>query len=155
MSNENYEECKMQRQNGKEKRKPKGILRVVFSRTAVIGVSLLLQVYVLFATFYWLSEYSTLINSIFIIMGAITVIYILNEENNASFKMVWMIPVLVIPVFGTLMFLFVNLQLETKFMRKRLNLMERELSTHLKQDQEVVDKIVSSSPDGGESGLVH
>lgn len=155
MSNENYEECKMQRQNGKEKRKPKGILRVVFSRTAVIGVSLLLQIYVLFATFYWLSEYSTLINSIFLIMGAITVIYILNEENNASFKMVWMIPVLVIPVFGTLMFLFVNLQLETKFMRKRLNLMERELSTHLKQDQEVVDKIVSSSPDGGESGLVH
>lgn len=139
----------------KEKIKTKGILRVVFSRTAVIVLLVLLQLFVLFATFYWLSEYSVILNVLFSIMGAITVIYILNEESNASFKLVWMIPVLVFPVFGTLLFIFVNLQLETKFMRKRLRLIEKDLSTHLIQEREVLDKVLENNADGGETGLIN
>ncbi|MDO5403448.1 MAG: PLD nuclease N-terminal domain-containing protein, partial [Eubacteriales bacterium] len=139
----------------KEIKKTKGILRIVFSRTAVIVLSLILQLFVLLATFHWLSEYSAILNGLFIAMGAATVVYILNEETNSSFKMVWMIPVLVVPVFGTLMFIFVNLQLETKFMRKRLNLIERELSTHLIQEQAIVDKMRSEDNNSGEAGLIN
>lgn len=139
----------------KEIKKTKGVLRVVFSRAAVIVLSLLLQMIVLLATFKWLSEYSVLLNSLFIAMGAVTVIYILNEETNSSFKLVWMIPVLVVPVFGTLLFVFVNLQLETKFMRRRLNLIEGELAAHLIQEQTIVDKMKAAGNDNGEVGLIN
>lgn len=138
----------------KLKRKPKGILRVVFSRAAVIALLVLLQAYVLFATFYWLAEYSTFLNIFFIAIGAITVIYILNEETNSSFKMVWMIPVLVFPVFGALFFIFVNLQVETKFMRRRLNLIESEISSHLVQEKAVQLQTAKDNPDSGEAGLI-
>ena len=81
------------------------MLRIAFSRTAIIVVALLLQLFVFFASFYWLKDYSTVVYAAFVLLGAVTVVHILNEENNASFKIAWIIPVLVIPVFGTVLYI--------------------------------------------------
>lgn len=86
------------------------MLRIAFSRTAIIVVALLLQLFVFFASFYWLKDYSTVVYAAFVLLGAVTVVHILNEENNASFKIAWIIPVLVIPVFGTVLYIYINLQ---------------------------------------------
>lgn len=90
------------------------MLRIAFSRTAIIVVALLLQLFVFFASFYWLKDYSTVVYAAFVLLGAVTVVHILNEENNASFKIAWIIPVLVIPVFGTVLYIYINLQPEQK-----------------------------------------
>lgn len=90
------------------------MLRIAFSRTAIIVVALLLQLFVFFASFYWLKDYSTVVYAAFVLLGAVTVVHILNEENNASFKIAWIIPVLVIPVFGTVLYIYINLQPGTK-----------------------------------------
>lgn len=46
--------------------------------------------------------------------------YIFNEPINSSFKMAWIVPVLVIPVFGVLLYIFVQMQFQTKLMARRL-----------------------------------
>ena len=96
------------------------MLRIAFSRTAIIVVALLLQLFVFFASFYWLKDYSTVVYAAFVLLGAVTVVHILNEENNASFKIAWIIPVLVIPVFGTVLYIYINLQPGTKRIHKKL-----------------------------------
>lgn len=127
------------------------LLRIVFSRTAVIVASLLIQIWILFATVKWLSDYTMAVYVAFVLLGALTVVHILNEENNASFKLVWMIPVLVIPVFGTLMYLYVNVQVRTKLLRKRLNNVEKELKPFVIQNNKTLEKLTEES--AGEGGL--
>ena len=62
---------------------------------------------------------------IFVMIGSAfhflaVIIYIFNEPINSSFKMAWIVPVLVIPVFGVLLYIFVQMQFQTKLMARRL-----------------------------------
>ena len=47
--------------------------------------------------FRWLEEYMHIVYAISILLSAAVIIYIFNEPINSSFKMAWIIPVLVIP----------------------------------------------------------
>ena len=127
------------------------MLRIAFSRTAIIVVALLLQLFVFFASFYWLKDYSTVVYAAFVLLGAVTVVHILNEENNASFKIAWIIPVLVIPVFGTVLYIYINLQPGTKRIHKKLTKIEDEIRPYLAQNKETVQELQEQS--AGEKGI--
>ena len=127
------------------------MLRIAFSRTAIIVVALLLQLFVFFASFYWLKDYSTVFYAAFVLLGAVTVVHILNEENNASFKIAWIIPVLVIPVFGTVLYIYINLQPGTKRIHKKLTKIEDEIRPYLAQNEETVQELQEQS--AGEKGI--
>ena len=127
------------------------MLRIAFSRTAIIVVALLLQLFVFFASFYWLKDYSTVVYAAFVLLGAVTVVHILNEENNASFKIAWIIPVLVIPVFGTVLYIYINLQPGTKRIHKKLTKIEDEIRPYLAKNEETVQELQEQS--AGEKGI--
>ena len=127
------------------------MLRIAFSRTAIIVVALLLHLFFFFASFYWLKDYSTVVYAAFVLLGAVTVVHILNEENNASFKIAWIIPVLVIPVFGTVLYIYINLQPGTKRIHKKLTKIEDEIRPYLAQNEETVQELQEQS--AGEKGI--
>lgn len=127
------------------------MLRIAFSRTAVMLAALLIQAGVLFASVKWLSSYATAVYAAFVLLGAVTVVHILNEENNAAFKLSWVIPVLVIPVFGTVLYLYVNIQPGTKRIHRQLTAMEDETRPLLAQNKETVSGLSQKS--AGEKGL--
>ena len=79
-----------------------------------------IQVGILFGAFRWLEEYMHIVYAISILLSAAVIIYIFNEPINSSFKMAWIVPVLVIPVFGVLLYIFVQMQFQTKLMARRL-----------------------------------
>ena len=127
------------------------MLRIAFRRTAIFVVALLLQLFVFFASLYWLKDYSTVVYAAFVLLGAVTVVHILNEENNASFKIAWIIPVLVIPVFGTVLYIYINLQPGTKRIHKKLTKIEDEIRPYLAQNEETVQELQEQS--AGEKGI--
>lgn len=46
-------------------------------------------------------------------LALVLVIYIINKRENPAFMIAWIIPILVIPVFGALFYLFIELQIDT------------------------------------------
>ena len=70
---------------------------------------------------------------------------ILNEKQNASFKMAWLVPVLIFPVFGALFYVFVQLQLETKVMAKRLSDINSRTRQYLEQDSAAFGRLEKQS----------
>lgn len=114
-----------------------GVLRVIFGRTGVVFLLLLLQLGILLSSFAHLSEYAFFVYGGFTILSAATVIYILNEQVDPSFQLVWVVPVLLFPVFGALMYLFVHLQIGTKFIAKRLSILREQTKPYLSQNKEV------------------
>ena len=113
----------------KSTQKLKKITRVLFGRTAFVIIAILMQFAFFFILINWLYRYSVLIHLLFVLLGMFVVIHIFNEDTNSAFKMAWIIPVLIIPIFGTMIYVFVNLQLGTKIMRSRLASIDKQLQS--------------------------
>lgn len=133
-------------------KKLKGLLKIIFGRTTIVVLLLLIQIIILLITSDWLADYTVFVYGAFTMLSGAVLIYIINEDQNASFKMAWIIPVLVIPVFGTLLFLFVKLQLGTKFIKKSMDDTGKIIKPLLTQNQEVLNQLLESEPN--EAGLV-
>lgn len=125
--------------------KLRGLLRLVFGRTAFVLLFMAIQVAILFGLLRWLEAYMHIIYAASILLSAVVIIYILNEPINPSFKMAWIVPVLVIPIFGVLFYIFVQMQFQTKLLAKRLRTTIRATAPYLKQDQAVQETIRKSS----------
>lgn len=107
--------------------------KIVFSRFMVTILLMLVQLLVLLSCFQWLNAADmNRVLMAFSILGAILVIYILNRDDNPAYKLAWVIPVCVIPVFGALLYLFVILNPGTYGMQRRLQrrLQETEAFLH-------------------------
>ncbi len=93
----------------------KSLARLIFGRTLAFLVFLILQAMTLVWLFVWIDDqYSAYGYGALTILSAVLAVRILNEKQNASFKMAWLVPVLLFPVFGALFYMFVQLQMETK-----------------------------------------
>ena len=81
---------------GKGKR---GLVRLVFGRTTFFILFTALQITVLLWIYLWLdAKYQAYGYSAFGLVSAALAVRILNEKQNASFKMAWLVPVLLFPV---------------------------------------------------------
>ena len=108
--------------NGKTvKKKAKSLLRIVFGRTFIIMLLVLIQFGLLFASLQLLSMYVTYIYSGFAIIGLIVILYIINTDMNPAFKIAWCIPICISPVVGSLFYLYFKFGFGTLVISKRLS----------------------------------
>lgn len=135
-------------------KKLRGLLRIVFGRTTFVVLFLLIQILILLATFRWMRDDLTIFAyGGFTFLSAIVVIYILNKRENASFKLAWIVPVLVIPVFGTLLYLYVELEIGARLIAKRANQLIDQTRGYLEQEEAVAGRLNTVSLQVG--NLVH
>lgn len=81
--------------------------KIIFSRMLVIFLMIILQVLVLLASFLWLGRYFHYLWEGMTLLGAILIIYIVNRDEPAEFKISWIIPICILPVLGALIYVFV------------------------------------------------
>ncbi|SEW23987.1 cardiolipin synthase [[Clostridium] fimetarium] len=125
---------------------------MIFGRTTIVVLLLLIQIVILFVTFNWLADYTVFIYGAFTLLSGAVLIYIINDDQNASFKMAWIIPVLVIPVFGTLLYLFMKFQFGTKFIKRSMDDTGKIIKPLLIQNPDVLNSLQEINPN--EAGLV-
>ena len=101
--------------------KIKKLCRLIFGRTMIVFLFVIIQIvffYLCVNTMKNSMEYFYALN---LIISTLAMIYIISDKSNTSFKMAWIIPVLTLPVFGTLMYTYVRLELGTRLVRRRLS----------------------------------
>ncbi len=82
----------------------KKILHILTSRGFVITVLILLQFWMFLELIYRLSDIRIFYN-FFIVLSYLIVIYLVNKDENPSYKLAWSIVILVLPVFGGILYL--------------------------------------------------
>lgn len=122
----------------------KGLFRIVFSRTGIILLLILLQLGLFLGIPYYMGEYAVYINGALKVLGILVIIYIFNSEGNPAFKLTWMLCVLVFPAVGTLFYVFVKVQPGTHMMKERLAVLRIETDPYMQQVPEVEDAIWAS-----------
>ena len=101
-------------------KKLKKLLRLIFGRTTLGTLFLLIQILVLFAGFDWFREYLIYMYGGSAMLSALVLIYIISDEGNSTIKLSWVVPILIFPVFGTLFYLFLTLQPGTRRINRRI-----------------------------------
>ena len=129
------------------KKGKKGLFKIIFGRTGVVFCLLLIQLAILFSGFVYLKEYFAYILGGFTLLSTATVIYILNEKIDPSFQLVWVVPVLLLPVFGCLLYIFVQLQIGTKYIAARLRALEEQTKPYLQQEKQAADHLKETDMD--------
>ena len=119
-------------------KKLRGLLRIIFGRTTFVVLFLLVQMGVLLAGFNWLREYMIYVYGGSSLLSAVVLIYIISNDENSSIKLSWVVPILVIPVFGTLFYLFLKLQPGVKLINRRIQSLEKGIAPYLVQNEEVL-----------------
>ena len=127
----------------------KGIFKVVFGRTTIVVLLLLLQILILSLAFLWLEKYVVFFYGGSVFLSAILVIHIVNKDENPAFKLAWMIPLLVFPVFGALLYLFLHLQIGTALINERLKRLSQETKEYSNQRQDVLEDLMELDPSVG------
>ncbi len=79
--------------------------RRVFSRVVLVSLAIALQLAWLFFMLFYLSSYYMPIAVFFNAVSLLAVLYIINRSGNPQVKMAWIVPILIFPLFGGLIFL--------------------------------------------------
>lgn len=124
-----------------------GLLKVIFGRTTIIILIILAQLLFLLASFYFLREYVLYAYWMSQLMVAGMVIHIINKEGSPEFKMAWIVPILVVPVFGCLFYLFFHLQSGGNILNRRIQTLEEASKHYLETEVALKEKIKAEEPE--------
>ena len=119
----------------------KKFFKMVFSRAEIFVILILVQMLIFLGIPYYLKEYATFIYSVMSLMEIIVLVYIINTEGNPAFKLSWILCVMAVPVVGTIFYIYVHLQLETRFVQNRLAALRMETEPYMDQDQKITDAL--------------
>lgn len=93
------------------KKSKRGLWSVVFGRTSVIILLLILQFLAIFGMFFVFENYLSLAYSGIVILSAVMTLYIANKTDNPAIKLSWIALIVITPVFGTLLYVFVHAEI--------------------------------------------
>ena len=105
-----------------------------------------MQAAVLALCFTWLAGYGAYVSMGFTVLSAILVIHIINSKSNPAMKIAWIIPMLVVPVFGGLIYLFFHAQPGAKAKNRRIRKIQKYTAHFTPQSAEVKEKLTAEDP---------
>lgn len=113
------------------------ILKIFLSRMVIFGVLIFLQVL-------WIGTMtSTLIDAygwlrpLMLMISFVVVLWLVNKDENPAYKISWIILILVIPVFGGLLYLSIGNKKPSRVIRKNLQPVLEDIEPVMKLPQEV------------------
>ena len=96
------------------------LLDIVFGRTMVIVVLLLLQVAIMAFGAHYLGRYYPALSGIMHVLAVVLIIYLVNKPGSATTKITWIVLIMALPAFGVLLYLFVQLDVGHRYANRRV-----------------------------------
>ena len=117
-----------------------GLLTAVFSRLGVIVLLFVFQLFVLFAAVHWFSHFLPHFFGLTILIDVLMVPIILNSRYDPTAKITWLMVIMVMPVFGPLMYAYTRSDLGHRAMRERIRQMNAYNQRRIRQEPQVMEE---------------
>ena len=108
----------------------KKLVRVLFSRYAISAFIILMELLLLAQLLLSAWAYSYIAVAIAALVSLITLVFVINRDANPEYKVSWIIVIMVLPFFGTLLYLIFYSRRTTKKEEKLLKGLFEELNRH-------------------------
>jgi len=123
------------------------LLKFLFNQTIIISLLIILQLGLIAASVFRLSEYFLHVNRALHIISLAVVVHIVNRHANPTYKLAWIIPILIFPLFGGFFYLFIMGQAHTKMFFKRMKMLEGITTKEYTQKDDIVSEIEKTHPE--------
>lgn len=124
----------------------RGLFRLAFSRLGVVLVLLVLQLLLLFGAFRWFGELLPHIFGGTLLFTVIMVLYLLNSGMDPTGKITWLVVIMLMPVFGALLYWYTRSDLGHRLLKERLNRLLAETGEKIPQSDAVMERLSEKSP---------
>lgn len=125
----------------------KKLFKLLFNRIVLVGLALLLQIVLLVIMLVRFEEYFVYFYATSIVLALLLVLKIINSNINPGYKIAWMIPILLVPVFGVLFYLILGGKRLSKHTKKKMRNMELKMRRELPADSELLEEIREQDED--------
>lgn len=135
------------------KKGKRGILNAIFSRTGIVTLFLLINIALLvalFLHFQWLWPHYYAFTALFLLME---VVHLINSPQDPSAKITWLIVIMILPVFGCLLYIYTRWDIGHRAVSRRVCQIQRESMDRLPQDSAVLQAVAKICP--GAAALNH
>lgn len=123
------------------KKGQKGVVHAVFSRFGLMLVLLAFQFLMLFSVFQWFEEFLPHIWGGTALFTVAMVIYLLNSRLNPTAKITWLIVIMLVPVFGVLLFAYTQSDIGHRALKARMHQIIAATKESVPQPEGVMEKL--------------
>lgn len=115
--------------------------KMIVYRILIVGALILLQVAWLVSALLMLSSTSAAINVFFRVLSIIALFVVINSRQNPAYKLAWVVPILLFPLFGGLMFALFGTRRPSKKLRNKLKTSWAKIAPGIEQQPEVMEEV--------------
>lgn len=124
-----------QRKNRKEKD------RLFLSKVIIVGLLLMLQIGIIVAGMISLGKYFAYLQAVCTVLSIVVVIYIINKPDNPAYKLAWVVPILLFPIFGGVFYVAIAGNHTSKHFVHKIEKSITDACQFLKQDRAVAEAL--------------
>ena len=135
------------------KKGQKGIVHAIFSRFGLILLLLVIQVFILFGIFQWFEGFLPHIFGGTVLLTFVMVVYLLNSTMDPTAKITWLIAIMLLPVFGVLLYIYTQSDIGHRALKKRVSEIIANTKERIPQEEEVMKRL--SEENRGVATLAH
>ena len=112
----------------------KKITSFLFQRTVMVSLLIVLQLLVLLVPTIWISSYYVYVYWICVVLSALAVLVIVSRQTDPGYKIAWIIPILLFPMFGWLLYLLCGGNRLSPRQQRKMAGMDRTMLEQLEDD---------------------
>lgn len=121
-------------------------LKTLFSPLTIGSLLMLFQLLLIASSIVRINEYVLYFDIFLKIVSLIVVIIIINRHSNPMYKLAWIVPILIFPMFGGLFYLFATGQMHTRYFFNKLSDLGNKITSQFPADKAIVDEISYKFP---------
>lgn len=123
----------------------KFLRKIIFHRVLVISFSILMQLLILVGVILKFNNYFVFFYGLSVLLSVTSVIVIINSTSNPAYKIAWIIPILIFPIFGGMFYIFFGKNKLNNRMRMKMKPIENKMKDILVHNPHVINKMENES----------
>ena len=124
-----------------------GLMHALFGMTGLIIILLVVQIFFIVATFIWFSKWLPHIYGASYLFAIIMVLYLINSEMDATSKITWLLIMMIMPIFGGLLYLFTQTEFWHKTFKKHLEVLLNHSKKYAPDNPVTINNLKKDSPE--------
>ncbi len=127
----------------------KKLTKFLFSRIVIVSLLILFQFVLLLLFAIQFTEYFVFYYLLSLILAFCLSLAIVNRKDTAEYKIAWLVTVLLIPIFGTAVYLIFSGNRLTEHTKVKMSGITGSMQNTLPKNEDVLQKIVQDEPSAG------
>ena len=119
----------------------RSILRIIFGRTGIVLGLLLTQVVMLILIVKSLENFIPYTVVTLFIFSIFMVLYVINADHNTSFKLSWIVLILLLPGFGGMMYIFIQTDIGHRTIKNRIKVIVKETQSEFTKQEGLMERL--------------